>query len=97
MLDVNVPYRQARGDDGHNLVTVVMKDLQTNLHGALEWIAKKHDELVEEFMSNYSAVKSFGHPQVDAQVATYIDGLGNWVRANDSWSFEENLFFNALF
>src|SRR5262249_53117012 len=36
------------------------------------------------------AIESFGDPKVDAQVATYINGLGNWVRANDCWGFEVN-------
>jgi hypothetical protein len=25
---------------------------------------------------------------VDREVRIYLDGLGNWVRANDTWSFE---------
>jgi len=29
--------------------------------------------------------------QIDADVAIYADGLGNWVRANDVWSFEVSI------
>jgi hypothetical protein len=65
-----------------------MHNLQTDLDGALEWISKKHDELAELFLSNFSVVRSFGDSRLDAEVTTYIDGLGNWVRANDSWAFE---------
>ena len=87
------PYgRQARGDDEHNLVTIVMKELQTDIHGALEWISKLHDQVAEKFLSDFATVGSFGEPSLDAQVATYIDGLGNWVRANEAWSFEANRF-----
>ena len=67
-----------------------MHELQTDIGGALEWISKLHDQLSEQFLSDFAAVGSFGDPILDAQVATYIDGLGNWVRANDSWSFEVN-------
>lgn len=76
--------RHSRGDDGHNLVTIVMKEHSTDLNGALDWISNLHDDLVKEFLNAFKCLPS----SLDAQVATYVDGLGNWVRAGDCWSFE---------
>ena len=67
-----------------------MQELQTDIQGAFEWISKLNDQLVEQFLSDFAAVGSFGDPDLDAQVATYIDGLGYWVRGNDTWNFEAN-------
>ncbi|KAJ7120736.1 terpenoid synthase [Mycena crocata] len=86
---------QARGDDGHNLVTIVMHALDLNLNQALAWIADLHDNLVVQFLGAYKRVPCFRNPALDAQVLEYIDGLGNWVRANDSWSFESERYFGA--
>lgn len=84
--------RQARGDDGHNLVTIVMNEKQLDLHAALKWIGDLHDRLVAQFLSEFPKVPSFGSEALDAEVAIYVDGLGNWVRANDTWSFEASQF-----
>ena len=81
-------FRQARGDDSHNLVTIVMHERKCDLISALEWISDLHDGLVKTFLSTLKKVPSFGEQSLDNQVATYVDGLGNWVRANDTWSFE---------
>ncbi|KAI0294470.1 hypothetical protein B0F90DRAFT_1757050 [Multifurca ochricompacta] len=37
-------------------------------------------------------IPKFGEP-VDEQLVQYSDGLGNWVRANDQWSFESERYF----
>ncbi|TDL15490.1 terpenoid synthase [Rickenella mellea] len=84
---------QARGDDGHNLVTIAKHELKTDLDGSLKWISKLHDNLADQFLADFANVPSFGDRDLDAQVATYVDGLGNWVRANDSWSFESQRYF----
>jgi hypothetical protein len=31
--------------------------------------------------------------QIDTNVATYVGGLGNWVRANYDWCFESQRYF----
>lgn len=47
-----------------------------------------------KFLNNADKVPSFG-PKLDPQVARYVDGLGNWVRANDQWSFESQRYFGT--
>jgi hypothetical protein len=83
---------QARGDDSHNLVTIVMKQLNLDVQDALDWIGVLHDKLAERFLSDYRRIPSWGGP-LDLEVMTYADGLGNWVRANDQWSFESERYF----
>ncbi|KAL7282972.1 terpenoid synthase [Trametes coccinea BRFM310] len=83
---------QARGDDSHNIVTVVMRQFNTDIQGAMDWIARYHDRLVDQFLHHYANLPSWG-PEIDAQLRRYVDGLGNWVRANDCWSFESQRYF----
>ena len=78
--------RQARGD-GHNVITIAMHELNTDLDGALGWVSKYHDEMARQFFEAFRNLPSWGKP-LDVQVSKYANGLGNWVRANDSWSFE---------
>lgn len=61
-----------------------MHERRLGLTQALEWISDLHDNLAEEFLDAYKRLPS----SMDPEFATYVDGLGNWVRANDSWSFE---------
>lgn len=84
-------YRQARGDDEHNLITVVMRERKCSLASAVEWIVNLHDNIVNTFLSTIKTIPSFGDPIVDEKISIYIDGLGTWVRANEAWSFEVGL------
>ncbi|KAH7886404.1 terpenoid synthase [Phlebopus sp. FC_14] len=83
---------QARGDDGHNLVTVVMKDLGTDLHGASQWIEEYSARIEAQFLNDIGLLPTWGE-KVDRQVAKYVYGLGNWPRANEAWSFEGERYF----
>jgi hypothetical protein len=65
-----------------------MKERNTNLDGALKWMEDAHDQIVIQFLADYKDVPSFNDPQLDAEVAIYVEGLADWVRANAQWSFE---------
>ncbi|KAJ3514441.1 hypothetical protein NLJ89_g2384 [Agrocybe chaxingu] len=84
---------QSRGDDGHNLVTIVMHQLNLDVQGAFDWIGKLHDELVDKFLEEYKNVPTFKDKQATKECAEYAFGLGNWVRGNDQWSFESERYF----
>ncbi|KAI3395183.1 hypothetical protein diail_1677 [Diaporthe ilicicola] len=88
---------QSRGDDGHNLVTVVMAELNLGVQEALDWIGRLHDELAAEFIVEYARVPElFTESEVaNAEIRFYVDALGNWVRANDQWSFESQRYFGT--
>ncbi|KAJ7474115.1 terpenoid synthase [Mycena latifolia] len=85
---------QARGDDGHNLVRIVMHQYNMNPQQAMNWISDLHDEIVDEFLALWESIPTFGGT-LDREVRTYADGLGNWVRANDAWSFESQRYFGT--
>jgi len=85
---------QARGDDLHNMVTIVMHQFDTDVQGAMEYIGKLHDRLAGAFLLTKDRLPSWGEP-TDSQVARYVHGLGNWVRANDQWSFESQRYFGT--
>lgn len=69
-----------------------MHELNTDIPGAMKWVDEYHDKLAAKFLSSLKKVPSWGKI-IDDQVAIYVDGLGNWVRANDSWSFESQRYF----
>ncbi|KAH8981015.1 terpenoid synthase [Lactarius akahatsu] len=84
---------QARGDDGHNIVTIIMHQHKTDIQGAMNWVDDRHKELEAKFMDLYeNKIPKFGEP-VDTELARYVDGIGNWVRANDQWNFETERYF----
>jgi hypothetical protein len=82
--------RQARGDEGHNLVTVVMNELGLSLQEAYDWIGCYHDNVANEFLALYKDLPSFPEESetVNREIREYAYGLGNWVRTNECWSFE---------
>ncbi|KAI0294469.1 terpenoid synthase [Multifurca ochricompacta] len=84
---------QARGDDNYNIITIVMNQNKTDIQGAMNWVYEHHKELEEKFMDIYeNKIPKFGEP-VDEQLVQYVDGIGNWVRANDQWDFETERYF----
>lgn len=83
---------QARGDDAHNIITIVKRELNTDVAHAMDWVAARHTQLECEFFSALKRIPTWGEP-VDSWVKEYCAGLGNWVRANDQWSFESERYF----
>lgn len=54
------PYRQAKNDDLHNLVTIVMHHQAVDVHCAMKWIGELHDKLADKFLDAFKRVPSFG-------------------------------------
>lgn len=74
------------------MVTVVMHERDIDVQGAMDYIGGLHDRLVKSFLLAKDRLPTWGEP-IDSQVARYVHGLGNWVRANDQWSFESQRYF----
>ncbi|TFK38579.1 terpenoid synthase [Crucibulum laeve] len=83
---------KSRGLDDHNSITVIMREHKLNLQDAVNWIGRYADSCVDKFLSEMRHVPSFG-PEIDEKVKIYIDGLGQWVRGSDDWSFENQRYF----
>ena len=70
-----------------------MHNKETYIAGAMDWVVQYHKELEDRFMQIYkNEIPEFGEP-IDSQLAKYVDGLGNWVRASDQWGFESERYF----
>lgn len=77
---------QAVGDEGHNLVRVVMEQFGLGLQEAIDWMGERYAEVVDEFLAVYETVSVVFAGDEDAQ--RYAWGVGNWVRGNWQWSWE---------
>ncbi|KAL0071298.1 hypothetical protein AAF712_001864 [Marasmius tenuissimus] len=86
---------QARGDDTHNIIRVFMDTYKTDIQGALGHVSNLHDQISQEFLDLLGNVPKFGDSVIDSEVSTFVDGLANWVRANDCWSFESHRYFGS--
>ncbi|KZV89553.1 terpenoid synthase [Exidia glandulosa HHB12029] len=85
---------QASGADGHNVITIVRKAYGWSLERALQWVDELHDDLARSFLDAVATVPSFG-AEYDSNVRHFIDGVAQWVRANEAWSFESQRYFGA--
>jgi hypothetical protein len=84
---------QARGNDTHNIITIVMHQEKTDIQGAMNWVHDYNKEVEAKFMDLYeNKMPKFGEP-VDTELAQYVDGMGNWVRSNDQWNYESGRYF----
>lgn len=86
---------QSRNIAGHNLVTVVMKELHTDLNSAFKWIGERQRATEAEFLILRSSLPSWG-TKTDACVERYIDGLAYLLRGAYCWSFEGVRYFGKM-
>ncbi|KAI0045613.1 terpenoid synthase [Auriscalpium vulgare] len=83
---------QARGQESHNVLTVVMAELNVDLAGALEWLQKRRATMSEAVIEMWANL-----PEWDAdirdQVNNYLLGIIGWVRASETFHFESQRYF----
>jgi Delta6-protoilludene synthase len=85
---------QASGHGGHNIVTVVMNEKGLDLDGALTWLGEYHGEVLSKFQAQSRTLPSWG-PAIDADVQTFVERLGYWIRGIDCWSLETERYFGT--
>ncbi|KAJ3796308.1 terpenoid synthase [Lentinula aff. detonsa] len=90
MFSYNI--EQSRGDS-HNIVSIIMAQEDLNIHQALDHVSKMHDDLATEFLQLYETIDRSANPSSEV-MKQYADGLGNWIRANECWSFESRRYFD---
>ncbi|KAK6996946.1 terpene cyclase [Favolaschia claudopus] len=73
--------------------------ITTDLAGAVEWISNRFEELATHFLATRKDIlnhldsgNSWGEA-MDNQVKRYIDGLGQWIRGHDEWTFRSERYF----
>jgi len=89
---------QSRGDDGHNMVAVAMKERSLSVQGAMDYIGEETYKLASRFVTLSKQLPTFGvdgDSKVSHAVEQYVWGLGNWVTANIEWSFESERYFGT--
>lgn len=77
-----------------------MKQYGLELQEAFDWIGELHQDLENCFLETFRNLPSFPLESdiVNRETHEYAHALGNWVRANDQWSFEVRaLFFVSSF
>ncbi|KAF9530787.1 terpenoid synthase [Crepidotus variabilis] len=85
---------KARGLELHNSVELVMKEQGVNVQGAINWLERYAAGVHAGFLENVAQMPSWGE-QTDKKVKTYIDGLAQWIRGNDDWTFESGRYFGS--
>ncbi|KAG9084911.1 hypothetical protein FS749_004836 [Ceratobasidium sp. UAMH 11750] len=87
------PVEYARGDT-HNLVYVVMWNHQLDLEGAIDYVDKLTRKRLQEYVDAKAQVRSFG-PNIDPQVALYIQGFEYSFQGFIEWQFMTPRYFGA--
>ncbi|EJD05124.1 terpenoid synthase [Fomitiporia mediterranea MF3/22] len=85
---------QAIGDDRHNILTITMNEFGFDLEEAQAWVVTFHADLEKQYLETMGRVPSWGS-DIDKQLQLYLDGVGNLVRACDSWYFESGRYFGG--
>jgi Delta6-protoilludene synthase len=85
---------QSRGDDTHNMLTCIMNSEDLLVKDAMSLLREYISALEDRFLIIRSHLQGqAGAEPADPSLLAYVDGIGNWVRANDAWSFESQRYF----
>ncbi|KAG8684498.1 hypothetical protein FRC08_013661 [Ceratobasidium sp. 394] len=87
------PVEQARGDT-HNLVFIVMWNEGLDLEGAIDYVDKLLRKRLQEYVDAKAQLRSFG-PEVNTQVAQYVQGVEYGVQGSISWTFMTPRYFGS--
>lgn len=71
-----------------------MHQFNLDFEEAMKWVVAYHVEVERKFLDGLKRVPSFG-PKLDEQVQKYLQGLANWPRGNDCWTFESRRYFGS--
>ncbi|KZT50940.1 hypothetical protein CALCODRAFT_443798, partial [Calocera cornea HHB12733] len=82
---------QACGDR-NNLVFIVMEDKALTMQEAIDFIGEMWHARFQDFLADRRNLPSWGR-DLDRQVATYVQGLADWVSGNLHWSFASHRYF----
>lgn len=66
-----------------------------NIQGAMDFIGNLIKARIDQYVKEQHLVRSFGSPEVDAQVARYIEGLNDSVIGILHWSFDCERYFGV--
>ncbi|ESK91961.1 terpenoid synthase [Moniliophthora roreri MCA 2997] len=82
---------QSKGDT-HNMIPVVMNEFGYDLQTAVDFVGNLCKQSIDRFIADRAQLPSWG-PEIDRQVALYVDGLADWIVGSLHWSFESERYF----
>ncbi|PPQ72274.1 hypothetical protein CVT26_006495 [Gymnopilus dilepis] len=81
-----------RGLESQNPIELLMAEKNLSVQGAIDYLAQYIAQVQAAFLDNVANMPSWGE-DADRKVKMYIDGLAQWIRGNDDWSFEGGRYF----
>ncbi|KAF5358214.1 hypothetical protein D9756_001275 [Leucocoprinus leucothites] len=84
---------QSRGDT-HNMIVILMKYHNYTLQGAIDYVGDRCAETIDNFERHKSLLPSWG-PEIDSMVASYVQGLQDWIVGSLHWSFQTHRYFGT--
>ncbi len=82
---------QARRDS-HNMIAVFMHRQDLGLQEAVDAVGVLCKASIDRFEQDRRLLPSWGS-EIDRDVATYVQGLQNWIVGSLHWSFESTRYF----
>ncbi|KZT69830.1 terpenoid synthase [Daedalea quercina L-15889] len=86
---------QARGDEAHNMITIVMQYQGVGLQEAVDYVGELCRQTINGFAENLEHIPSWG-PEIDRDVKIYVKGLQDWIVGSLHWSFITHRYFGPL-
>jgi len=69
-----------------------MNELKLDVQGAMNWIECYALRILDSFLENVGKLPSWDE-NIDRRVKIYVDGLCQWIRGNNDWTFECGRYF----
>ncbi|KAG9009834.1 hypothetical protein FRB93_005105 [Tulasnella sp. JGI-2019a] len=85
---------QSKGDT-QNLVVIAMHEFGLDIQHAVDHVGRRVRSRIDQYVMEKHLVPSFGNPEVDAQVLTYIEGMEDSVIGVLHWSFDSERYFGV--
>ncbi|KAG5727529.1 Germacradienol/germacrene D synthase [Termitomyces sp. T112] len=82
---------QSKGDT-HNMIPVVMNEEGLDLQSAIDFVGNMCRQSIDRFVEDRANLPSWG-PEIDKDVAVYVNGLADWIVGSLHWSFESERYF----
>ena len=74
------------------MIVVLMREQELDLQGAVDYVGALCQGTIQRFEDNRAMLPSWGD-ELDKQVATYVEGLQNWIVGSLHWSFDSERYF----
>lgn len=74
------------------MIPVVMHQEGVDLQAAVDFVGNMCKQSIDRFNEDRARLPSWG-PEIDRDVAIYVNGLADWIVGSLHWSFETERYF----